>query len=1498
MLLCFQIGSVKVCSQPLTGLETITDNAMDCTYLIVTAESRLQWRVLLEQRSTGYAWCCSGERAATSGPSPPAAEEAAAPVQGLSKSRLSGLKQISAAGLANLRQRISEGKRLLVERKVSSSTSSSNLSTVEVGEEATEAANDSEGGSSEAEPLSSKIGETFVSVQRTSKLQILAGVFPGTAVLTIHNCELEVMPQSAYKLPRGTERILLLNKVMLVSTTTSATSDGTSARPYKRGCVHVVSSHHAEIHLDGNNSKSDSVFQTFTLSPNERVLGILSCGGSNPSSSKPKDTSYGSCDQTATAAENIVRSEEGNVTSQTSSPSSSSSLSSSSKGGISNPLLLQIGTNKNCDEFAQRIRARLEITKLKGLRLFNNCLLITTQALYLIQIDQDPVSVFMELAMRGAELRKAEQLSISFGLDMKQLLEMAADIRLCERDFTNAISLYRLAGCKHLKVVLKFAESGHIQELLSYLTVLFKTPNLDLTPEHRIHMTNLALMAFFQQILTKNTPMTRAKFQAQIREFLDENGWYDECLSIRMATETKEWNLLGHISRSKGLNYEMVESILSVLLGSEKETVNGNQICNTLQEMNASDRNCLLGCLLRVNNMEAVMTSPELIGRLISVLNGVVGLLEEQGLLSVLAVGPDNPALRPIYLSLLEQEGGRKSQAECLPFAVSLVNLFISASLLLLKKRGRSASGEVIPKKYLSEERSAFGERPTKQRHRRPKRKVISAGAAHVLLQRKGTAISWGMTNYGVLGNGATGLRFQTPKEVAFFKSAKIQVFSVACGKAHSMALTDNGLYTWGSSKHGQLGLGVLRCSEQRPALVKAFADRSITAIAAGQYHSVALDREGSVWTWGWGVHGQLGTRDIEDVFEPTRVFRRKETVVQIGAGYAHTLLLTSKGEVWVFGCALFGQLGNGDNKKATAPIRIEGLPNRVRLISCGFFHNICVDEEDAVYTWGCNPQVLRLEAQQKKRERLQSAKREMEAREKDKQQPGHHQQQQQQQETGALPSGNSNSIFRDIKKQARQAFDDIRNYDGNQQSSPGKDKAKSLLESADLVTKPDDDDMLHLVPGLLECKGISGKIVSVSCGNQHSMFLTDTGFVYTYGRNMDGQLGISSRKESKVPVAVTALKEDPICQIACGGDYSLAVSESGTVFAWGNNNAGQLGKVPLDESSGGVGTESKVVVMKTTRRIIRLQNNLQNSCDIPKPVSGITNGVYSDDVPPPTDDTTTVNGGEEDNADHNNAGRGLDCDNDEGKLLRTIKLFQKFNNNKSPAANVDHVDDENVERLLHLTLEAFFLHLEARSLVKKCLVSDNANAAAKLSLLSGNTLQAFEFTLQLIIRQSITCNNREDATTTTGNLVCERIFKSFLLYLDHTRTANESRERRQLLERLIACWQDQKFSFVLLEKLFLQHSEQLLLQTLVLTLFCPEAERDTNRGPVLGEEFGPKLSDLFTPEFCLKIGDTFVKEIKEEKRRSVSSLDDRASMVAGEWLRKKQQEREGRSEP
>jgi hypothetical protein len=898
-VICVRVSS----SASLVRLETITDNALDCTYLLLTADNRDQWRLLLEQRSTGYTWGVSiAARAPPSGVSSNAEGQSSTKVgseevQGLSRSRLSGLKQISVAGLANLRQRISDGKRLMLDGRKggggasstcsNSSAASASNSIVELGEEALET---SPSPFPAPDSLHPKMGDARVSVQRSSSdLQILAGVFHETAILTVHNCDLEVVPQSAFKLPLGVDKILILNRVMLVSSI-SGGRDG--SKKTRTSCLHVVSSFHSELHLDGSNTKSDAVLQTFTFAPGEAVLAIVE---RKTSGVERKATGSGVEDgeQITRREENgvstLTQQEKGSVTSQSNSLSSNDSSSTSSSSTPS-PSSSSAAAFRTGADFCQKVNAKVASSRRRDFAIINQCVIVTTRAVYLVRVDQDPVTTFIELAVRGgSEVRRSEQLALAFGLDMKQLLELSGDIRLCDRDFTNAISLYRMSGCKHLKVVLKFAASGNVQELLSYLSVLFKTPNLEVTAADRVHLSNLALMAYFQQVLTKSTPTARSNFQQQIRLFLDHNNWFDDCLAVRMATETREWDLLGHVSRSRGLSHEMVDAIVNILTGGRNNAVekeasmpSSSDVTRTLQEMSSAERNSLLACLLSPNNVEAMVASPKVLGRrLLGVLNSCLPLLEEQGLRSVLSQSsPEHPGLRPVFLSLLKNVRKESSEDGVCDFSVMILNLFIAASLMFLKKKRSGGSGSAaskshsMPMRYLRvKERTTVAGNGVISK-RRFVRRALAAGTAHVLLRRKKSVVTWGSSLQGVLGHGPTGARFSAPNVVNYFFSADIKVVSVACGKSHSLALTDNGLYAWGSSKHGQLGLGRQRLSEQRPVLVKALADTVIVSIAAGQYHSVALDDAGQVWTWGWGVHGQLGTRDIEDEYEPVRVFR------------------------------------------------------------------------------------------------------------------------------------------------------------------------------------------------------------------------------------------------------------------------------------------------------------------------------------------------------------------------------------------------------------------------------------------------------------------------------------------------------------------------------------------------------------------------------------------------------------------------------------------------
>jgi alpha-tubulin suppressor-like RCC1 family protein len=61
---------------------------------------------------------------------------------------------------------------------------------------------------------------------------------------------------------------------------------------------------------------------------------------------------------------------------------------------------------------------------------------------------------------------------------------------------------------------------------------------------------------------------------------------------------------------------------------------------------------------------------------------------------------------------------------------------------------------------------------------------------------------------------------------------------------------------TWGSNEYGRLGDGT---TTNRSAPVQVSGLTGVTAIDAGQSHSLALLPDGTVRAWGWNDHGQLG---------------------------------------------------------------------------------------------------------------------------------------------------------------------------------------------------------------------------------------------------------------------------------------------------------------------------------------------------------------------------------------------------------------------------------------------------------------------------------------------------------------------------------------------------------------------------------------------------------------------------------------------------------------
>ena len=106
------------------------------------------------------------------------------------------------------------------------------------------------------------------------------------------------------------------------------------------------------------------------------------------------------------------------------------------------------------------------------------------------------------------------------------------------------------------------------------------------------------------------------------------------------------------------------------------------------------------------------------------------------------------------------------------------------------------------------------------------------------------------------------------------------------------------------------------------PTLVETLWCAGVSAIDAGDYHSVAAAIDGRTWTWGRGKYGALGLGDSNSRSVPTLVDSLSEApVVAVAAGGTHTLALSRRRRVYAWGQNRVGQLGLGHCDDGTVPV-------------------------------------------------------------------------------------------------------------------------------------------------------------------------------------------------------------------------------------------------------------------------------------------------------------------------------------------------------------------------------------------------------------------------------------------------------------------------------------------------------------------------------------------------------------------------------------------------
>ncbi len=321
----------------------------------------------------------------------------------------------------------------------------------------------------------------------------------------------------------------------------------------------------------------------------------------------------------------------------------------------------------------------------------------------------------------------------------------------------------------------------------------------------------------------------------------------------------------------------------------------------------------------------------------------------------------------------------------------------------------------------------------------------------------------------------------------------------LAAGDWYSLVIrSDGSLWAWGNNAYGQVGDGTTT-DRREPARIGVDADWR--AVAAGEQHSLALKRDGSLWAWGWTQGGLLLT--------PTRVGTDSDWMA-IAAGGNHSLAIKTDGSLWAWGLNTSGQLGDGSSDSRPAPIRI-GTDSDWKSVAAGRAHSLAVRRDGSLWGWGQNS-------------------------------------------NGQLGDGS------DVRR-----FVPTRVGTDSDWVAVGAEWFQSFaLKSDGSLWACGMNDGGQLGDGTTTHRSVPTRVGNefdcrtIEAGRYHSSARRSDGSLWVWGANYYGQLGDGTTEQRLVPTRIGT--DTDWRALAAGWYHSLALKSDGSLWVWGNNEFGQLG--------------------------------------------------------------------------------------------------------------------------------------------------------------------------------------------------------------------------------------------------------------------------------------------------------------------------------------------------
>ncbi|KAG3188633.1 hypothetical protein PC128_g12113 [Phytophthora cactorum] len=388
----------------------------------------------------------------------------------------------------------------------------------------------------------------------------------------------------------------------------------------------------------------------------------------------------------------------------------------------------------------------------------------------------------------------------------------------------------------------------------------------------------------------------------------------------------------------------------------------------------------------------------------------------------------------------------------------------------------------------------------------------------------------------------------------------------------------DGGLvYTFGKRDY-QLGYHLPNADMQvTPRLVELPAYSPIVQLSASKYHTIALNAAGECFVWGFGKGGRLGTGNEFDRVEPTRLASLETTPMKkVAAGENHTMALSRTGQVFSWGSNSFGQLGHpgksSSSQSRLTPKRVDAFRFHVVTdIAASGCHSAAIDADDgAVYTWGGNRR-----GQLGRKEGCGTDQADATPRSVDALRARH---------PLCVVYGDYDSV-----RAERLALSDWHTcvvlrcaHNGRSlgqvwQFGYGSYRPSRVNFPSAVSTSLAGAVMCDTwVP---TCKQRGMDIVEVSCAQNHSIALSASGSVFTWGHNVQAlshqpssssqdrhaSLPVSGNKASPMPSPsapqkVSLANYGPVASVCASQDHCAVVTQQGDLVTWGCGQQGVLG--------------------------------------------------------------------------------------------------------------------------------------------------------------------------------------------------------------------------------------------------------------------------------------------------------------------------------------------------